>query len=117
MKEIKLGDIAVSITDGKHGDCENAERSGFYFVSCKDIHDGIIDYTNARQITQRDFEDTHRRTKLEPNDILITNSGTIGRMALVKEQEETKHTTFQKSVAIVKPDKEQVLPRYLYYAL
>lgn len=32
MKEIKLGDIAVSITDGKHGDCENAERSGFYFV-------------------------------------------------------------------------------------
>lgn len=75
MKEIKLGDIAVSITDGKHGDCENAERSGFYFVSCKDIHDGIIDYTNARQITQRDFEDTHRRTKLEPNDILITNSG------------------------------------------
>lgn len=117
MKEIKLGDIAVSITDGKHGDCENVERSGFYFVSCKDIHDGIIDYTNARQITQRDFEDTHRRTKLEPNDILITNSGTIGRMALVKEQEETKHTTFQKSVAIVKPDKEQVLPRYLYYAL
>lgn len=96
MIEVKLKDIAINITDGKHGDCENEEHSGFYFVSCKDVHDGAIHYDNARQITEKDFIDTHKRTMLEPNDILITNSGTIGRMALVKDIPQTYKTTFQK---------------------
>lgn len=117
MIEVKLKDIAINITDGKHGDCENEEHSGFYFVSCKDVHDCAIHYDNARQITEKDFIDTHKRTMLEPNDILITNSGTIGRMALVKDIPQTYKTTFQKSVAIIKPNQEIVRPSYLYYSL
>ena len=54
---------------------------------------------------------------LEVDDILLTNSGTIGRMAFVTDREATTKTTFQKSVAIIKPDKQKVLPRYLYYQL
>lgn len=38
-------------------------------------------------------------------------------MALVKDIPETYRTTFQKSVAIVKPDTSVVLPAYLYYKL
>lgn len=112
-----LQDICHLITDGKHGDCQNKENSGFYFVSCKDVKDGWVDYSGAREITEADFFDTHKRTQLEPNDILITNSGTIGRMALVPNTSKTDHTTFQKSVAIVKPDKEKVIPEWLYYSL
>ena len=117
MRTVTLRDITLNITDGKHGDCEAAENSGFYFVSCKDVNNGTIDYDNARQISERAFIETHKRTQLEPNDILITNSGTIGRMALVKDIPETYRTTFQKSVAIVKPDTSVVLPTYLYYKL
>lgn len=117
MRTVALRDITLNITDGKHGDCEAAENSGFYFVSCKDVNNGTIDYANARQISERAFIETHKRTQLEPNDILITNSGTIGRMALVKDIPETYRTTFQKSVAIVKPDTSVVLPTYLYYKL
>ena len=117
MKPFKLKDLTISITDGKHGDCENQKNSGFYFISCKDVYDGRIHYENARQITEEDFYETHKRTQLEPNDILVTNSGTIGRMALVKDIPETRHTTFQKSVAIVKPNEKVVRPAYLYYAL
>ncbi len=117
MIEVKLRDIAINITDGKHGDCKNEEHSGFYFISCKDVRDGAIHYDNARQITEKDFVDTHKRTMLEPNDILITNSGTIGRMALVKDIPQTYKTTFQKSVAIIKPNQEIVRPIYLYYSL
>ena len=113
----KLQEITLNITDGKHGDCEGEDNSGYYFISCKDVHDGIIHYDGARQITEKDFIDTHRRTMLEPNDILVTNSGTIGRMALVKENDYTRRTTFQKSVAIVKPNQEMVRPAYLYYCL
>ena len=110
-----LQELCLNITDGKHGDCENEENSGYYFISCKDIFDGQINYKNARQITKADFEETHKRTMLEVDDILLTNSGTIGRMAFVREA--TTKTTFQKSVAIIKPDKQKVLPRYLYYQL
>lgn len=117
MKTVTLREITLNITDGKHGDCEPAENSGYYFVSCKDVNNGTVDYANARQISERAFLETHKRTQLEPNDILITNSGTIGRMALVKDIPETYRTTFQKSVAIVKPDTSVVLPTYLYYKL
>ena len=94
-----------------------ANTAGFYFVSCKDVRDGWIDYSGARQIKEADFRDTHRRTRLESQDIVITNSGTIGRMALVTDAPETKRTTFQKSVAVLKPDQAQVVPRWLYYSL
>ena len=117
MSLVKLKDIAISITDGKHGDCKGQDNSGYYFVSCKDVFDGGVHYENARQITKEDFLDSDKRTKLAPNDILITNSGTIGRMALVKDISETRRTTFQKSVAIVKPNTDKVLPSYLYYLL
>jgi type I restriction enzyme S subunit len=110
-------EICLLITDGKHGDCQNEDASGFYFISCKDVKDGWIDYSGARQITEKDYLDTHKRTQLEPNDILITNSGTIGRMVLVTEWPETSRTTFQKSVAIIKPNPQKVLPQWLFYSL
>ncbi len=109
--------ICHLITDGKHGDCQNEEGSGFYFISSKDVNGGKIKYENARQITRADFQDTHRRTQLEPLDILITNSGTIGRMAIVKDGKLTPKTTFQKSVAILKPDKKIVSTFWLFYYL
>ena len=110
---VKLEDICSQITDGKHGDCNNKEESGYYFLSCKDVAGGRLNYEKARQITKEDFVDTHRRTKLEPNDLLITNSGTIGRMAIAPDNELTKRTTFQKSVAILKPIKSRIEPRFL----
>ena len=117
MKESTLKDLTLNITDGKHGDCEGQDNSGYYFISCKDVHDGQIYYEGARQITEKDYIDTHERTQLEPNDILITNSGTIGRMAFIKETPLVYRTTFQKSVAIVKPNPDLIYPLYLYYQL
>lgn len=117
MRTSKLKDITLNITDGKHGDCKNHEGSGYYFISCKDVADETIHYENAREITKEDFLDADRRTNLAANDILITNSGTIGRMALVKDIPETRKTTFQKSVAIVRADTSIVAPTYLYYLL
>lgn len=117
MSKVKLKDITLNITDGKHGDCKGEDNSGYYFISCKDVIDGTIHYESARQITKDDFLETDKRTNLAPNDILITNSGTIGRMALVKDLPETRRTTFQKSVAIVKPKTDRVIPSYLYYLL
>ena len=116
-KPERLADICAQITDGKHGDCQDEPNSGFYFLSCKDVANGKLNYEHARQITEVDFLDTHRRTKFAPSDVLITNSGTIGRMALAPDNELTRKTTFQKSVAILKPIPSRVEPSFLYYAL
>ncbi|MEX8547158.1 MAG: restriction endonuclease subunit S [Mucilaginibacter sp.] len=113
----KLGDVCDLITDGKHGDCQDEENSGYYFLSAKDVFDGKLNYERGRQITKADFLDTHRRTRLSPGDILITNSGSIGRMAIAQDQPLTHQTTFQKSVAILKPKSSIVFGQYLYYEL
>jgi type I restriction enzyme, S subunit len=113
----KLEDVCIQITDGKHGDCNNEENSGYFFLSAKDIKQDKLNYENARQITKEDFNETHKRTKLEPSDILITNSGTIGRTAIVPEDDRTYKTTFQKSVAILKPIKEQINSEFCRYSL
>jgi len=110
---VRLGEIALNITDGKHGDCQDEENSGYYFISAKDVYDGKIDYEKARQITKKDFEEAHKRTLLEPEDIVLTNSGTIGKIAVVKEIPETFRTTFQKSVAIIKLNRETSAPNFI----
>jgi len=117
MHSYNLDDVCEQITDGKHGDCINEVDSGFYFLSAKDIVNGRIVYENARQITETDFLETHKRTRFEAFDILFTNSGTIGRMAIAPNVELTYRSTFQKSVAILKPRKSLVDPRFLYYLL
>jgi type I restriction enzyme S subunit len=110
----RLGEICTLITDGKHGDCKNESDSGYYFLSAKDIQNGQFVYDNARQITYEDFLETHRRTNLEPGDLCIVNTGaTIGKSAFAPEDEKTRKTTFQKSVAVIKVIRELTNMRFV----
>ncbi|TXE07966.1 restriction endonuclease subunit S [Gelidibacter salicanalis] len=101
-----LGSITSLITDGKHGNSKDEWRSGYYFISAKDINNEVINYSNAREISRTDFTETHNRTNLKDGDTLITNSGTIGKLAYIYPNDINSRTTFQKSVAILKPISE-----------
>lgn len=57
-----LNDLCSLITDGKHGDCKNEENSGYYFLSAKDLRNNSLIFEGARQITKKDFDETHKRT-------------------------------------------------------
>ncbi len=116
---IKLVDITNYITDGVHGDCENEANSGYYFVSVKDLEQYKINYQNARQITRKDYVAANKRTKLENGDVLFANSGdTIGKMLRVKESNvKIENTTFQKSIAILKPNPDKINETYFYYLI
>ena len=115
--KVKLENVTINITDGKHGDCRPKLNSGYYFLSAKDIVDGKMEYKNARQIEYADFEEVHKRTKLEEGDVLITNSGTIGRTAVAVRHVNLTKTTFQKSVAIIKIEKEKIDSVFLKFIL
>ena len=117
-KWVRLGEITTLITDGKHGDSENQDNSGFYFLSAKDIQNEKLVYDYARQITEKDFYETHRRTNLKPGDICIVNTGaTVGKLAIAPDDKKTYSTTFQKSVAIIKLVKDYVYNKYIKYYL
>ena len=102
-EEKTLGEVCSLITDGKHGDCDNEENSGFYFLSAKNVKNGTLLFEEGRQITKKGFEETHRRTNLMPGDICMVNTGaTIGRISFAPDDHRTFKSTFQKSVAVIK---------------
>lgn len=117
-KNTTLGNVCSLITDGKHGNCQNEEKSGFYFLSAKDVRNDTLLFENGRQITEKDFYETHQRTDLKPGDICIINTGaTIGRMAFAPNDPRTYKTTFQKSVAVIKTLPEFIDNKFCAYLL
>jgi type I restriction enzyme S subunit len=111
-----MGEITLLVTDGKHGDCEDDENSGYYFLSSKDLRNGRLQYDQPRQITREGFAETHRRTDLEPGDILLANCGaSIGRVGIAQDDPRIYKTTFQKSVSVIKANRAVIDNRFLYY--
>ena len=114
----RLGEITDLITDGKHGNCNDEPSSGYYFVSAKDIRNNKINYTNSREIPKLEFEEVDKRTNLQPGDLVMINTGaTIGRMAIAKDVPETRRSTFQKSVAVIKVKKNIISSFFLQFVI
>lgn len=110
----RFQDITTLITDGKHGDCQDQQNSGFFFLSAKDIQNEKLVYDFARQINKQEFDEVHRRTNLLPGDICMVNTGaTVGKLAIAPNDEKTLNTTFQKSVAVIKLLQHLTLNRYI----
>jgi len=85
--EIELDEICYKITDGTHH-TPNYTSSGVAFISVKDINDNKIDFSKCKYISREQHEALIKRCNPEKNDLLITKSGTIGRMAIVPEKPE-----------------------------
>ena len=119
MTDTTLGAITLNIVDGVHGDCTPEDDSGFFFISVKDMQEFRIDYSSARQIRYSDFQKANLRTKLEADDVLFANTGdTIGKMLrITSNTARIGYTTFQKSIAILKPDTSKIDPLYFYYLI
>lgn len=110
--------LCTLITDGKHGNCNDEDNSGYYFLSAKDVKDGELIYNNARQINKLEFDEVHQRTNLEVGDICLVNTGaTVGKLAIVTNKELASRTTFQKSVAVLKVIKPYVNNKFISYFL
>lgn len=87
-------------------------------MSSKDLRGGKLHYDKSREINEREFLETHRRTNLEPGDILLTNTGaSIGRVGLAQHDKKIYNTTFQKSISVIKANTEIALNTFLYYSL
>ena len=110
----KLKDFCLNITDGEHGTVIDDINGAYYLLSNKNIINGHIVISNDdRRISKESFEKINKRTKLEKNDVLISTVGTIGKTAIVEEN----NYVVQRSVGIIKTDSKKLNPKYLIYYL
>lgn len=111
----KLGEVCIQITDGSHNPPSGVEQSEYLMLSSKNIDDDFITLDSPRFLSHSDYLAENKRTTVSEGDLLMTIVGTIGRVAIVPE--ELKGICLQRSVAVIKPEREVVNNRYLMYQL
>ena len=109
-----LQDITIKITDGSHNPPNGIDENvGYMMLSSQNIINDKINYENARYLSKEDFEKENARTDLKNGDVLLTIVGTVGRTAIISNEE---NITLQRSVAVLKPI-EEIKSEYLVGAL
>lgn len=111
----KLGDLCTFITDGSHNPPKRIEQSSYLMLSSRDINNGELTFEKPRYLSKRDFEIENKRTDLQVDDVLLTTVGTIGRTAIYSGT--PTNVTFQRSVSVLRPDKEKISSKFLMYFL
>lgn len=110
---IRLKELCSRISDGTHFTPEYVNE-GIPFISVKDIYDEKVNFNKCKFITIEAHQELIKRCFPEKDDVLITKSGTIGRMALVPEKPEFSLFV---SVALLKNKKELIHSKFLKYCL
>ena len=74
--------------DGNHGGIHPKTSDyvdkGVPFIMASDLHDGLVDYTTSKFISQAQAK-TLRKGFARPGDILLTHKATLGRTAIVDD--------------------------------
>lgn len=109
-KQRKLNDIA-DVRDGTHNSPQYQDE-GHPFITSKNVKDGFINYAEVEYISDEDFNEINKRSKVAINDILMGMIGTIGNMALIRIEPDFAI----KNVALIK-DTGQINHLYLYHFL
>ena len=105
----KLGDVA-DVRDGTH-DSPKFYNDGVPLVTSKNLKDGSIDFSDCSFISEQDFDEINKRSKVDSGDILFGMIGTIGKPAIVE------HAGFAiKNVALIK-EGNIINNRFIYHLL
>lgn len=114
MEIQKLKDICLAeITDGTHQTPTYSEY-GYIFLSSKNVTTQKIDWDNVMFIPEKLHEELYKRVAPQIDDILLAKNGTTGVAAIVD-----RDIVFDiyVSLALIRPNTEIVMPRYLLYAI
>jgi type I restriction enzyme S subunit len=85
------------VRDGTH-DSPKYVTEGRALLTSKNFKDGVIDYTGANLISESDFIQINKRSKVDKGDLVMPMIGTIGNPVLV----ETEPDFAIKNVALIK---------------
>ncbi len=112
-QSMPLADVCKSIFDGDHMPPPKSSR-GIPFVVISNVNKGKLDFSETRFVPQDYYDKLTDTRKPESGDVLYTLVGTYGIPVLVDTD---RAFCFQRHMALLKPNEEAVLQRYLWYAL
>ena len=105
-----MGEI-TDVRDGTH-DSPKYVQEGHPFITSKNVSNGFINYDDVQYVTDADYEEMNKRSKVDVHDILMGMIGTIGNLALIRKEPDFAI----KNVALIKYTGD-VDYQYLYQAL
>lgn len=110
---VRLEDVALQVTDGEH-QTPRRSHEGIYLLSARNIQNGHLDLGDVDYVPLDEFERIRRRCEPRRGDILVSCSGSIGRVAQVTIDEPM---ALVRSVALVRPNKEKIRSSFLEHLL
>lgn len=108
----RLEDFALQITDGEH-QTPRRTKAGKKLLSARNIQDGYLDFSSVDYVDDAEYERIVRRCKPGRGDVLISCSGSVGRVVAVATDEPF---VLVRSVALVRPT-DDLDPVYLEWFL
>lgn len=107
--KLSLESVASKVTDGEHQTPRRTE-TGIKLLSARNVRDGYLDFDDVDYIDEEEYSRISRRCNPERGDILISCSGSIGRVAAIDTDEPLGMV---RSAALVKPDFAKIRSKYL----
>ncbi|HFZ2351840.1 restriction endonuclease subunit S [Klebsiella aerogenes] len=110
---LPLSKLSTRITDGEHLTPERAEF-GYYLLSARNIQNGYLDLSDVDYVGEKEYLRIRKRCNPEEGDVLISCSGTIGRISVLPRGIEC---VMVRSAALVKPSASKLNGHYMQYFL
>ena len=109
-----LGNICESIADGDHMPPPKAD-TGIPFITISNITEqNKIDFSNTMFVPHAYYDALAEKRKPQKGDVLYTVVGSYGIPVCIEEDSEF---VFQRHIAILRPKKQIVKPRYMFHAM
>jgi len=109
----RVASFASIITDGEHKTPRRVEQfQGYYLLSARNIQNGSISLNDVDYVDGEEYEIISKRCNPRKNDVLISCSGSVGRVTVVCDD---RHYVMVRSAAMIRPI--TISPYYLMYAL
>ena len=110
----KLNDICISISDGDHQPPPKADK-GIPFVTIANItKTNKFDFTDTMYVPREYYDALDSKRRPACGDVLYSVVGSFGIPVFITDD---KEFVFQRHIAILRPDKEKVVPEFLYYTM
>lgn len=110
-EEITVSDI-IDVRDGTH-DSPKQSLDGFYLITSRHMKPNGIDFSTAYKISEADYTEVNRRSKVDKNDILFSMIGTLGLIHLVTDDPDYAI----KNIGLFKSSQKPWFTNFLYLLL
>jgi type I restriction enzyme S subunit len=116
---VRLSKICTKISDGTHHSpkvqLSEAGKGRFKYITSKNLRPWGLDITDIAYVTEDIHREIYDRCNPELGDVLLTKDGANTGMVAINTLEE--EFSLLSSVALLKPDRSILEPRYLRYFL